>query len=45
MVEVINTVVFVILFSLLYMLAATGLVWGILIIVKDVIELWRKIKE
>ncbi len=45
MVEVINAVVFVILFSLLCVLAATGLIWGILIIVKDVIELWRKIKE
>ncbi len=45
MAKVIVTVVFVILVSLFCVLAATWLVWGILIIVKDVIELWRKIKE
>ncbi len=45
MVEVIKAVFFVILFSLFCVLVATLLVWVILIIVKDVIELWRKIKE
>lgn len=45
MAEVIKAVFFVILFSLSCVLAATLLVWAILIIVKDVIELWRKIKE
>lgn len=45
MAKVIVTVFFVILVSLFCVLAATWLVWGILIIVKDVIELWRKIKE
>lgn len=43
--EVIKAVFFVILFSLFCVLVATLLVWAILIIVKDVIELWRKIKE
>lgn len=42
MAEVITAVF---LFSLFCVLAATLLVWVILIIVKDVIELWRKIKE
>ena len=45
MAEVITAVFFMILFSLFCVLAATWLVWGILIIVKEVIELWRKIKE
>lgn len=45
MAEVIKAVFFVILFSLFCVLVATLLVWTILIIVKDVIELWRKIKE
>lgn len=45
MAEVITAVFFMILFSLLCVLVATLLVWVILIIVKDVIELWRKIKE
>ena len=40
-----ETPFFVILFSLFCVLVATLLVWAILIIVKDVIELWRKIKE
>ena len=45
MAEVSTAVFFMILFSLFCVLAATLLVWVILIIVKDVIELWRKIKE
>lgn len=45
MAEVITAVFFMILFSLFCVLAATLLVWGILIIVKEVIELWREIKE
>lgn len=45
MVEVIKAVFFVILFSLFCVLVATLLVWVILIIVKDVIELWWEIKE
>lgn len=45
MAEVITAVFFMILFSLFCVLAAALLVWVILIIVKDVIELWRKIKE
>ena len=45
MAEVITAVFFMILFSLFCVLAATLPVWVILIIVKDVIELWRKIKE
>lgn len=43
--EVIVAVPGAILFTLFCVLIATGLVWGILIIVKDIIELWRKIKE
>ena len=45
MVEVIKAVFFVILFSLFCVLIATMLVWMILIIARDVIELWREIKE
>lgn len=45
MAEVIKAVLFVILFSLFCVLAATVLVWGILIIAEEVIELWREIKE
>ena len=45
MAEVIKAVSFMIVFELLCVLAATALVWVILIIVKDIIELWRKIKE
>ena len=45
MAEVIKAVFFVIVFSLFCVLIVTVLVWVILIIVKDVIELWRKIKE
>lgn len=45
MAEVIKAVFFVIVFLIFCVLAATLLVWVILIIVKDVIELWRKIKE
>lgn len=45
MVKVIATVFAVIVFLLFCVLIATVLVWVILIIVKDVIELWRKIKE
>ena len=45
MAEVITAVFFVILFSLFCVLAAMWLVWGILIIAKEVFELWRKIKE
>lgn len=45
MAKVIVTVFFVIVFLLFCVLVATLLVWTILIIVKDVIELWRKIKE
>ena len=45
MAEVITAVFFLILFSLFYVLAATLLVRGILIIVEKVIELWREIKE
>ena len=45
MAEVIKAVFFLILFSLLCVLVATLPVWVILIIVKDVIELWREIKE
>lgn len=45
MAKVIVTVVFVILVSLFCVLAATWLVWGILIIDKEVIELWREVKE
>ena len=45
MAEVIKAVFAVIVFLLFCMLIATGLTWGILIIVKEVIVLWRKIKE
>lgn len=45
MAKVIVTVFFVILASLFCVLAAAWLVWGILIIVKETIELWREIKE
>lgn len=45
MAEVIAAVFFLILFSLFYVLAATLLVWVILIIAEKVIELWREIKE
>lgn len=45
MVKVIATVFAVIVFLLFCVLIATGMVWGILIIVKEVIELWREIKE
>lgn len=45
MAEVIATVFAVIVFLLFCVLIATGLTWVILIIVKDVIELWREIKE
>lgn len=43
MAKVIVTVFFVILVSLFCVLAATWLVWGILIIAKEVIELWREV--
>lgn len=45
MAEVIKAVSIMTVFELLCVLAATSLVWVILIIVKDIIELWRKIKE
>lgn len=45
MAEVIATVFAVIVFLLFCVLIATGLVWGILTIAEEVIELWRKIKE
>ena len=45
MAKVIVTVLFVILVSLFCVLAATWLVWGILIIDQEVIELWREVKE
>ena len=45
MAEVIATVFAVIVFLLFCVLVATGLAWGILIIVKEAIELWREIKE
>lgn len=45
MAKVIAAVSVVILLSLFCVLIATWLVWGILASVKDVIELWRKIKE
>lgn len=45
MAEVIKAVSFMIVFELLFVLSVTSLVWVILIIVKDIIELWRKIKE
>ena len=45
MAEVIAAVFVVIVFLLFCVLIATMLVWGILIIARDVIELWREIKE
>ena len=45
MAEVIKAVFFVIVFLIFCVLIATMLVWVILIIVKDIIELWREIKE
>ncbi len=45
MADVIAAVPIVILFELLCVVVATLLVWWILMIVKDIIELWRKIKE
>ena len=45
MAEVIAAVFAVIVFLLFCVLIATMLVWVILIIARDVIELWREIKE
>lgn len=45
MAKVIAAVFAMIVFLLLCVLIATGMVWGILIIVKGIIELWREIKE
>lgn len=45
MVKVIAAVFAVIVFLLFCVLIATGLTWGILIIVREGIELWREIKE
>jgi hypothetical protein len=45
MAEVIAAVFVVIVFLLFCVLIATMLVWMILIIARDVIELWREIKE
>ena len=45
MAEVIAAVFTVIVFLLFCVLIALLLTWGILIIVKEAIELWRKIKE
>lgn len=45
MAEVIVTVFAVIAFLLFFVLIATVLGWGILVIAEEVIELWRKIKE
>lgn len=45
MVKVIAAVFAVIVFLLFCVLIATGLVWGVLMIAEEVIELWRKIKE
>lgn len=45
MADVIAAVSIVILFELLCVVFAALLVWWILMIVKDIIELWRKIKE
>lgn len=45
MAEVIATVFAVVVFLLFCVLIATMLVWVILLIVKDIIELWREIKE
>lgn len=45
MAEVIKAVFFMIVFLLFCVLIATILVWVILMIVKDIIELWWEIKE
>lgn len=45
MAKVIAAVFALIVFLLFCVLIAKGLVWGILAIVMEVIELWRKIKE
>lgn len=45
MAKVIAAVFAVIVFLLFCVLIATWVVWGILIIARVVIELWRKIKE
>ena len=45
MAKVIAAVFAVIVFLLFCVLIATGLAWGILTIVKEVIELWREIKD
>ena len=45
MAKVIAAVFAMIVFLLLCVLIATGVAWGILIIAKGVIVLWRKIKE
>ena len=45
MVKVIAAVFAVIVFLLFCVLIATGLVWGILMIAEEVIELLREIKE
>ena len=45
MAEVITVASVAILFLFFCVLAVTLMVWVILIIVKDVIELWREIKE
>ena len=45
MAKVIAAVFAMIVFLLLCVLIATGMVWVILIIVKEVIELWLEIKE
>lgn len=45
MAKVIAAVFAVIVFLIFCVLIATMLVWVILLIVKDIIELWREIKE
>ena len=45
MAEVIQALLLAILFLFFCVLVAMLMVWVILIIVKDVIELWREIKE
>ena len=45
MAKVIVAVFAVIVFLFFCVLIATGMVWGILTIVKEVIELWREIKK
>ena len=45
MAEVIKAVFFVIVFLIFCVLIDTMLIWVILLIVKDIIELWREIKE